>query len=72
MCVCVCISIYIYITKEMVANGDSAILQKMKTRNHQRHGTQCDIEYPTKRDPAQSPQENAITVFGTRLSKSLP
>ena len=33
---------------------------------------QCVIQYPTNRDPAQSPKENAITVFGPRLYNSLP
>ena len=39
----------------------------IKTRKHLRHGTQCGIQYPTNRNPAQSLQENAITVFGPRL-----
>ena len=30
------------------------------------------IQYPTNRNPAQSLQENAITVFGPRLYNSLP
>ena len=34
--------------------------------------TQCVIQYPTNRNPAQSIQENAITVFGPRLYNSLP
>ena len=36
------------------------------------HRTQCVIQYPTNRNPAQSLQENAITVFGPRLCNSLP
>ena len=36
------------------------------------HGTQCVIQYTTNRNPAQSLQENAITVFGPRLYISLP
>ena len=43
-----------------------------KTRKHPRHRTQCFIQYPTNRNPAQSLQENAITVFGPRLYNSLP
>ena len=45
---------------------------KIKTRKHPRHGTQCVIQYPTNRNPAQSLQEKAITVFGPRLYNSLP
>ena len=45
---------------------------KMKTRKYPRHGTQCVIQYPTNRNPSQSLQENAITVFGPRLYNSLP
>ena len=36
------------------------------------HGTQCIIEYQTNRYPAQSFQENPITVFAPRLYNSLP
>ena len=43
-----------------------------KNRKHPRHGTQCVIQYPTNRNPAESFQENAITVFGPRLNNSLP
>ena len=43
-----------------------------KTKNHPRHGTQCVVQYPTNRSPAQSLQENAITVFRPRLYNSLP
>ena len=43
------------------------------TRKHQRHWTPCVIQYPTtSRNPAQSLQENAITIFGPRLYNSLP
>ena len=45
---------------------------KIKTRKHPSHGTQCVIQSPTNRNPAQSLQENAITVFGPRLCNSLP
>ena len=45
---------------------------KIKSRKHPRHGTQCVIQYPTNRNPAQSLQENAITVFGPQLHNSLP
>ena len=30
------------------------------------------LQYPTNRNPAQSLQENAITVFGGRLYNALP
>ena len=56
----------------MVPNIDGTMGHKIKTRRHPRHGTQCIIQYPTNRNPAQSLQENAITVFGTRLYNSLP
>ena len=45
---------------------------KIKNRKHPRHGTQCVIQYPTNRNPAQSLQENAIAAFGPRLYISLP
>ena len=45
---------------------------KVKTRKHPGHGTQCVLQYPTNRNPAQSLQENATTVFGPRLYNSLP
>ena len=32
----------------------------------------CVIQYPSNRNPAQSLQENTITVFGPRLNNSLP
>ena len=32
----------------------------------------CVIRNPTSRNPAQSLQENAVTVFGPRLDNSLP
>ena len=56
----------------MVPNIDRTMGHKIKTRKHPRHGTQCVIQYPTIRNPAQSLQENAITVFGLRLYNSLP
>ena len=56
----------------MVPNIDAIMGHKIKTRKHQRHGTQCVIQYPTNRNPAESLQENAITVFGPRLYNSLP
>ena len=56
----------------MVPNIDGTIGHTIKTRKHSRHGTQCVIHYPTNRNPAQSLQENAITVFGRRLYNSLP
>ena len=56
----------------MVPNIDGTIGHKIKIRNHPRHGTQCVIEYPTNRNPAQSLQKNAITVLGPRLYNSVP
>ena len=54
-------------------NIDGTRGHKIKTRKHPRHGTlQCVIQYPTNRNPAQSLQENAKTVFGPRLYNSLP
>ena len=44
---------------------------KYKPENFQDMG-HCVIQYPTNRKPAQSLQENAITVFGPRLYNSLP
>ena len=44
---------------------------KIETRKHPRHGTQCLIQSPTNRNPAQSIKENAITVFGPRLHNCL-
>ena len=56
----------------MVPNIDGTMGHKIKTRKHPRLGTQCVIQYPTNRKPAQSLQENEITVFGQRLYNSLP
>ena len=56
----------------MVPNTDGTIMHKVKTRKHPRHGTQCALQYPTNRNPAQSLQENSITLFGPRLYNSLP
>ena len=63
----------------MVKNIDGTMGHKMKTRKHPRTSptltyslTQCVIKYPTNRNPAQSPQENNITIFGPRLYNSLP
>ena len=53
-------------------NIDGTMGNKIKTRKHPRHGTQCVIQYPTNRNPAQSLQGNAITVVGPRLYNSLP
>ena len=53
-------------------NIDGTIWHTIKTRKLPRHGTQCVILYPTNRNPAQSLQENAITVFGPLLYNSLP
>ena len=65
--------IYIWkITQLMVLNIDGTMGHTIRNRKHPRHGTQCVIQYPTNRNPAQSLQENAITVFGPRLYNSLP
>ena len=56
----------------MVPNIDGTIGHTIKNRKHPRHGTQCVIQYPTNRNPAQSLHEKAITVFGPRLYNSLP
>ena len=41
----------------MVPNIDGTMGHKIKTRKHPKHGTQCVIQYPTKRNPAQSLQK---------------
>ena len=56
----------------MVPNISGTIGHTIKTRKHPRQGTQCVTQYPTNRNPAQSLQENAITVFVLRLYNSLP
>ena len=67
------IIIYIWkISQQMLPNIDGTMGHKIKTRKHPRHGTQCVIQYPTNRNPAQSLQENAITAFGPRCYNSLP
>ena len=48
----------------MVPNIDGTIGHQIKPGKHPRHGTQCVIQHPTNRNPAQSLQENAIAVFG--------
>ena len=55
----------------MVPNFDDTMGHKIKTLKHPRDGIQCVIQYPTNRNPAQSLQENTITVFGPRLCNSL-
>ena len=55
----------------MKPNIDGTMPHKIKTRNHPRHGTQCVMQHPTNRNPAQSLQVNVITVFGPRLYNSL-
>ena len=65
--------IYIWkITQHMVPNIHGTMGHTIKTRKHRRHITQCVIQYTTNRNPAQSLQENAITLFGPRLHNSLP
>ena len=54
----------------MVQNIDGTMGRTIKTRKHPRHGTQCVIQYPINRNPAQSLQENAITVLGPGLYNS--
>ena len=64
---------YIYLednTAYMVPSNDCTMGHKIKTGKHPRHGTQCVIQYPTKRNPAQSLQENARTLLGLRLYNS--
>ena len=56
----------------MVPHIDDTMGHKIKNRTHPRHGIQCVIQYLRNRNPAQPPQENAITVFGPRLYNSLP
>ena len=56
----------------MVPNIDGRMGHKIKTRKHPRSGTQCIIHYPTNRNPAQSLQENALTVLWPQLYNSLP
>ena len=66
------IIIYIWKITHMKPNIDGTIGHTIKTGKYQKHGTQCVIQYPTNRNPAQSLQENTITVFGPRLYNSLP
>ena len=56
----------------MVPNIDGTIGHTIETRKYPRHETLCVIQYPTNSNPAQSLQENAITVFRPRLYNSLP
>ena len=56
----------------MVPNIDGTMGHKIKIRKDPRHGTQCVIQYPTNRNPAQSRQKNRITAFVPRLYNSLP
>ena len=56
----------------MVPNIDGKMGYKIKTRKHRRHRTLFVVQYPTNRHPAQSFQENAITVFEPRFYNSLP
>ena len=55
----------------MVPNIDGTMGHKIITRKHPKTWTQCVIQYPTNRNPAQSLQETAITVLGPRLYSSL-
>ena len=57
----------------MVPNIDGTMGHKIKTRKHLRHGTHAVCySVSTNRNPGQSLQENAITVFEPRLYNSLP
>ena len=56
----------------MVPNIYGTMGHKIKSRKHPSHGTQCDIQYNTNRNPAQSLQKNAITVFRPWLYNSVP
>ena len=64
---------YIYLEYNTTygANIDGTMGHKMKTRKHPRHGTQCIVQYPTNRNPAQFLQENAMTVIGPWWPKYL-
>ena len=53
-------------------NIDGTMGHTIKIRKRPRHGIQCVIQCPTNRNPAQSLQENVITVFEPRLYNSLP
>ena len=55
----------------MALNINGTMGHKIKNRNLPSHGKQCVIEYSTNRNPAESLQENAITVFWPRLYNSL-
>ena len=58
------IIIYIWkITQPMVPNIDGTMGHKIKTRKHPRHGTLCVIQYPTNRNPAQSPSRKCNTCI---------
>ena len=56
----------------MVPNVDGTMGHKIKAQKHPIHGTQCIIQHPTNRNPAQPLLENAIAVFGPWLHNSLP
>ena len=57
----------------MVSNIDGTMSHTIKIRKHPKHGTQCVIQYPTNRNPAQSLQQNAITALGLGcMYNSLP
>ena len=61
---------YLEYNTDMVPNIDGTMGHKIETRKHKGIVTQCVIQYPTNRNPAQFLQENAITVFGPRLYNS--
>ena len=76
-CTLYTVIVYIYIckiTQHIEPNINGTMGHKIKIRKHPRHITQCVIQYPSNRNPAQSIQENAITVtvFVGRLCNSLP
>ena len=48
----------------MVTNIDNTMGRKIKIRCHPRHGTQCVIEFQTKRNAYQSLKEIQKVCFG--------
>ena len=56
----------------LVPNIDGTMGHTIKTKKRPRHGAQIVIQYLTNRNPAQTLQENAKTVFMPRPYYSLP
>ena len=66
--------LYIWkVTQQIGTNIDGAEGHKINIRNHSTQCIKslCVIEYPTKWNPAQSLQENAVTVFVSLMYNSL-